>query len=767
MKPAAKIIVRAPARIPWRLLLLAAAGGIALAVWSWFGTEQKTGAPSAAALIPVVQSSNTQAEPKAVIPRKTEISTDVLKGEGITVAEWLQKIAATAPELARFSPEDLITRLPELRICDYEGDAALPVGEALDLLRYAGLTITPIANSNGFDVRWADSHTRIADDLSASTSPDSLAWGALRCWQRLTLKLDPQWKILPENTKTQAQLRTLAFAVQGEVCQIEIGVDGHVTFTRSKLPTFPEFCTALVALTDGAGKQPLAFDAIDGLSTLAISNSPSVLSPSSQDAINVLIKNLNSSDIETQRMSAWALGHTPAVPAIEALVNTIENSNCPLPLASAAFAALAHSEKIGRTVDAAKMGAENYARRQVAYERERVWLAQPHLAYESNPPDIEFAAAMCAAAEAFRVEMALPHLKSFQAQRDRNQPVPASVSINSAGPNWLHRSFDAEDALKLLRSGDRRNVLAALWRWNRRGADSPTALATDETEVALADAIKSILKTSPSATQRRLALEALFRRCDARLGVEPKALCDDTGLALNAFLNDPSPGVQRAASAIVGKLAGIVQLQTLAQSELAVRPPAGTDQLLSALVKRFWMDHEEVEETSVVLTHLIDQLLAAEDTLVAERAAWAKMQTPTLDVGEKLCAAKGMLRTPLRAAALKGINVSRTPVEVPLKLVEVFLYDTDAPVRAAIFSAHLPQLIKRGVERTKLYARGLQDEDAAVRLAVLNARLSISPDSREALSEKIKALAESDASPDVRTTAAAWMSPGTSVRSKD
>lgn len=762
MKPAAKIIARAPkpVRIPWPLVLLAVVGGVALVIWSGLDAKIKPSLPLSVAVTPTVQSAHLSAP--IVRLYNSEIETDVLRGHGITVADWLQKIAGTAPARIRFSPDDLVTSLPSLRICEFDGDASLPIGEALDLLRYAGLSIDPIGGSNGFEVRWADSRAQIAGDLSSATDPDSLRWGALRSWQHVTLKLDAQWRSALENTKelpTLPQLRALVWAVQGEVCRIDIGADGLVATTRTQVPTAVKLDAALNVLMACAEKPDLAYDAAMGLATYAMTAKSVKLATQSVRAIAVLAKGMNAKNIELQRMSAWALGKTNAVVAVEALASAIEDAHCPAPLASAALAALVQSEKASRRLYETTLDSEDASHRQAIYQRVRIWLALPRPSDNDKPPDPEYAAANWAAAESFRVDLVLPHLRNFQS----GQNSLSNDSACAAGPNWLHVPFEAGEALSMIRKADRRNILAALWRWNRVGADSPTALAVDDAESLLANSIKSILKNSSSATQRRLAIEALFRPSDARLGGEPKALCDDAGLALNVFLSDPAPAVQRSAGVILGKIAGIVHLHSLIQAELGSRPPPGTDQLLNGLVRRFWMDHAESEETSAILASFIDPLLTTEDNLVAERAAWAKMQNPGLDVGGKLRAAKAISRPSLRAIALKSIAISRMPAEVHSKLVGVFLYDVSATVREAVFSAHLPQLINHGTERTNLYALGLQDHDAAVRLAVLNSRQAIASDSRDALNERVKSLSEVDPSQEVRTAAAAWLSLHTST----
>lgn len=760
MKPAAKIIARAPKRIPWSLVLLAVAGGIALVIWNGQDTRIKPSPAPTIAANPIVQPAVVSAP--TVRKYNVEIDTDALRGNGITVAEWLQKIAGAAPNQIRFSPEELITSLPPLRICEYDGDASLTVGEALDLLRYAGLAATSIENPKGYEIRWADSRTQISGDLTSAIDPNSLTWGALRSWQHVTLKLDPTWRaVLGEKAAPPniANVRAIAWAVQGEICSIDIGADGLIASNRSSIPTSSELDAAMGVLTLSLDKPELAFDSAVGLAALANTDSPPKLPSRTEQALRVLTGGLNAKNLETRRMAAWALGQTTDVRAIEALVDALHNADCPALLVSAALVALAHAEKSGRRLQATTLGSESASRRQAAYQRLRSWLALPHLTRDGNPPDAEYAAAVWATAESFQVDLSLPHLQDFQSQRNLNLPTDSLTYV--AGPRWLHVPFESRDALKMFRTGERRNILAALWRWNRPGADSPTALAVDNTDSMLADSIKVILRNSPSATQRRLALEALFRPSDARQGGESKALCDDPGLALNVFLSDPTPAVQRSAGVIVGKSAGIVQLHSLIQAELGARPPAGTDQLLKGLVRRFWMENAEAEETSVVLAKLVDQLLAAEDTHVAEHAAWAKMQNPNLDVSEKLRAAKAMARPSLRAVALKSIAISRMPVEVHSKLIDVFLYDNATTVREAVFSAHLPQLVNHGTERTKLYARGLQDQDASVRLAVLNSRLAIAADSRDALNERVKLLAVADPSQEVRTAAAAWLSGAT------
>ncbi len=757
MRPEAKIIVIEPSRIPWTLLLLAVVGGIALVVWSGLRTERKPGSTTDSSRQPTVQLA-MQIAPQlehAVVPRQTELSTDVLCGNGISIADWLQKITAAAPGMIRYSPEDFVSSLPPLRICEFEGDTSLPIGEALDLLRFAGVTVAPINgnDSSGFEVGWGTSHSQFAAELNASTDLDSLTWGALRAWQRVTFKIDAQWRSSlgdPKTPRTLDQLRSLAWAARGEICRVEIFGDGHVAESFSNVPESAELDATLNVLAANLEKSECAFDVVFGLSAFASADSRT------ERAIAVLLDGLNSSNMETRRMSAWALGLTSAVPAVEALVGAIENANCPPALASAALIALAHSEKSSRQINGAALGADNASRRQAAYLRLRKWLALPRSAANGELSDKEYAAAFVAAAESFRVDAPLPHLEKIRAQREQNNVDP----LQPAGPGWLHVPFEAGDALKFLRSGERRKILAALWRWNRIGADAPTALSLDDLEASLADSMKSIQKASPSDTQRRLALEALFRPNDARLGGEPRALCDESALALNAFLSDSSPAVQRSAAILVGKLAGTAQLQMLIQANIAARPPAGTDQLLYGLVQRFWLNPARAEDSDEALTQFLDTLLAAEDPKVAERAAWAKMQNPLLGASEKLRAAKAMPSPSLRAAALKAIHIAKPPADVPAKFVGVFLYDNDAIVREAVFSSHLPQLVQHGAERTKLYARGLQDKDASVRLAVLNSRFAIAPDSREALGEQIKVLAEHDATQEVRTAAFNWLSPG-------
>jgi len=557
MKPAATFIARAKRRSPWRMFLLAIAGAIALTYWNRSDTQQLARQPTIAAK-QVDPPENSSARTSS--PHELEINMDDLRGgEGIKLSEWLVKIAGEANGRVLLAPKDLPATLPPLRIGGYDGDTSLPLDEALDLLRYAGLSVSYMDGTKGFEVRWANSGT---DDVAGNPDSLSLNWGALRSWQQLTIKSER------------------------EICRIEIGADGFVFYSRSNEPP------------------------------------------------------------------------------------------CPL----------------------------NMKRFQL----------------ESNPPAL-------------------------------------ADSTQFAGPNWLHVPFDAEDALRMLRTGERRQILAALWRWNRMGADTPTEIPESGIGNSLATSISAVLKTSPSATQRRLALEALFRLSDKRLG-EPRALCDDSSLALNAFLTDPSPVVQRSAAAIVTRLAGTTQLQVLARSNLAARPPAGTEQLLIGLVRNFWQKYPATEESTTALSSLIDQLLLAGDTRISERAAWAKMQNPDLDVSEKLRAAKAMKPPSLRAMALKSINPSQARTEINSKIVSVFLHDNEPLVRKAIFESHLPQLLETGLERTNLYSRGLKDPDESVRLAVLNSSNSISSDSRAALKEQIEALADDDMCQKVRNSAKVWLS---------
>lgn len=89
VEPGKKIFVSQPYGIPWALLALAIAGCVALAVWLWPGSEVMKTPPTVPEAKPVVQQPQTpKPEPR---PSNSEISTEALRGEGLQIAEWLQK----------------------------------------------------------------------------------------------------------------------------------------------------------------------------------------------------------------------------------------------------------------------------------------------------------------------------------------------------------------------------------------------------------------------------------------------------------------------------------------------------------------------------------------------------------------------------------------------------------------------------------------------------------------------------------------------------
>ncbi len=750
MKPDAKILIRGPSRNIGKCLFLAMTGGVALILWLRSG-DSKSGHTTIAADTPVAQvfEQTKVASPIRPSSRNIEISTDALRGGGITIVGWLQKILEAAPGSVHLTPNNLLTLLPALKVCEYEGDVSLPIGETLDVLRYAGLAIVPV--QDGFEVHWADSSSRIADDLYASTDPDNPAWGALRAWQHVEFKVDPEWRApFRKNpvADTLADMRTLCWAIQGEVCVVDIGSDGHVAAARSNGSVNNEIDLVEVLL-DCAKNPAFVFDANACLAGYATSES--------QPAFRKLVEGLKSQSLEVRRISAWALGRVRDATAVETLVSLVEDKDTPQQLVSAALTALQYSEKANREMMVAAIDAEQVSRRRVEYQRLYIWLSQFNPRNSDAKSDKEYATALLSAAQSFRVDTDLPYLISLRGQLNAISPKDSDASIQIAGPNWRHVNLDSNTALKMLRSAVRRNQLAALWRWNRLGADSATDMPLEDVQAMLGDAMRSLVNTSPSSALRRLALEALFRPSDPRSTGGSRALSDDVTLALKVFLNDASPSVQQSAGALVGRLGELSQLQSLIRAEFAAKPPAGTDQLINGLVRRFWIENSDDEGTVTALNALVDQLLTSSDTHVAERSAWAKMQSPNLSATEKLRVAKTMPNAVLRAVALKSINVSQARAEIHSKFVDVFLYDDSAAVREAVFSAGLPLWVKAGAGRTKLFERGLTDVDASVRLAALKSKLSQAAHSRGELCERVKLLVANDASKEVRAAAVEWI----------
>jgi len=161
MKPAAKIIVRAPSGIPSWALWLTFAAGAGVVLWYLPGTPHETNRTTPVVVVATDSVIQSAQQPVSTVPAsQSEISTAALRGEGSTALDWLKRIADSAPGRIQSCPESLVATLASFRICNYDGDAFLPIGEALDLLSYTGLSIAPVDASNGFKVHWRDDDSK-------------------------------------------------------------------------------------------------------------------------------------------------------------------------------------------------------------------------------------------------------------------------------------------------------------------------------------------------------------------------------------------------------------------------------------------------------------------------------------------------------------------------------------------------------------------------------------------------------------------------------
>ncbi|HLX60154.1 MAG TPA: hypothetical protein VKX17_02615 [Planctomycetota bacterium] len=788
--------IPAPRRFPlWPLLLLAA---VAAGAGLWYWLELRAAPQRRAAAVPPsplggegpgVRGRNTTDVPQTlpiIEPKKApqptqlnlkgEVSVEALLGNGIALSDWLRDLRRAAPNLIHCTPPDLENSLPSLQLSDYDGDGNLPLQEALELLCYAGVSVARAADGTGYDVSWPDSSAQLRDALSGGISPDHPSWGALRSWEHFTLRAvavlpSPLGGEGPGMRGGLVDLRTLAWSLPGRTCLIENRSDGQVEQTRTQLPAATELDAALAAFVTKAADPASRADAVAGLGAILRAEPAGQESPRAAQAFATLRDLLNSNDLDTARSSALALSGSQFVPAIDALFGVVEKKDADVTLKTAALCALASCEKSGRQLDERTLGAEGWTKRMAAYRRLRDWLIanDAHFTDANTSRDAitnrdrkgaaitelaDFAATCLRIAEPLGALPELPHLKDYCSRN----PV-ALHSLAAAGPNWRHVPFEIDDAVRLLRIGERRSVSAALWRFNRQGADTAMAAPIENSAAPLAEQIQAIWKESPSAHQRALALEALYR--DSRAtprGTEPWRLCNESGFAVQAFLNDPAPAAQRAAASALGRLAGVVQIDALQRADLAAHPRAGTDLLLNNLVQRFWLANpENGEEASPSLSALVDQLLVSSDPLVAQRAAWAKMKAPDVELSEKLRAAKAMKDPALRVAALNALHGTRAIADFAPKYISVFVYDDAPAVREALFSANLPDVLKPSLERAKLFAHALEDADAAVRLAALKCRTATAADVRAAILERVRVLAEKDASAEVRTAAEAWL----------
>jgi hypothetical protein len=179
--------------------------------------------------------------------------------------------------------------------------------------------------------------------------------------------------------------------------------------------------------------------------------------------------------------------------------------------------------------------------------------------------------------------------------------------------------------------------------------------------------------------------------------------------------------------------------------------------VLNGAVQRFWQSSTTADDPSVVLNALIERLANSAVAQLSSRAAWARMHDPALDLEAKIRIAKAFKLPAQRSSALEGLRDLRDAGPFPPKWAEVFLYDSDPGVRAAVFTTRLLERVSAGAERLKFYAQGLADPEAAVRLAVLQSPTTSLRELRAGLRARVQQLAESDESPDVRQAARTFL----------
>lgn len=739
----------------WLALLFGVLGGLGIGAWHLYSEraatvpiENKPSAVGQNPMAPVPPPSQAAPPVASADVRTIEVATDSLKGEGVELAAWVAKIRSLAPSAIRFDPPDLPARFGHVRICDYEGDATLSIQHALELLRYTGMTVTPENEGRSFVLRAADTQNFVDELLSSHSNPDNMEWGVFKPWARFSLRDATEshslLKDVSENPNPQ-RIAELSTALNLLQCRIDNGGDNRILVSR-KVPRDLEnfdFIAARMLLTRDFEKNGKGIETVRELGWIARTATHEIISDfnkNCEQAVETLALAAQSKDAETARAAAWALGQTTLLSAYEVLLDTLDKSNDPL-LTRTALAAICHSQQ---TIRRQGIQPEHWdsTRRNADNARLLAWLAKA-----SQNPAPELAATLEFAAGEFGPPNA-------------TEPVPNAASpLRFASPNWRRFTMEADDAIALLRSNDPRSVITALWRWNRPGADKVATPPLEGSSPLLFDLMTKVLATSRSGSVRRLALEALYRPGEKRgASAGTLALIENPALALSVFLRDPDARVQRSAAAILSRSAGIVQINTLRQSLDAAHPPAGTDVLLLGLVERFWKRSENPEEESPALDALIEMLLSGEDVAVADRAAWAKVQNPKLDIEAKLRATKAFKRPSQRVAGLQAI--ARLPEARSLnpKFVSVFSYDSDAAVREAVFTEKLLSWIEVGPEYIKICERGIEDPSAQVRLAMLKSREAATKKVRDVIVEKIKAASERDESAEVRAAAKSWLS---------
>lgn len=722
----------------WLALLLGFIGGALLFVWQNYRERNQPEAPS----VKLETSPALAPAPSEKLDAKKEFATNVLTGNGITLSAWLEKIQSQSPGSIQFDKPDLTQLLSQIWITDYEGDDSLTLPGALELLRYADIAVAPAQDGKAFVLSVAGTQSLVDEFLSSRTNPDSMTWGVFKPWTHFCLRVKSRQEALISNATAKpgrVSLAALAFAIPGLVCRIDNSRDDMILITREEPFLNVALDQALSFLIENCEKNRAAPEALGAIG--AILSASDVKSDASRidRAVVAMKQALSSPELATRRAAAWALGQTPRISAIEALVDAAQNSNDPA-ITAVALAALCHSEKLGRRLDDAVLGAGAFSRRDNAYRNLRAWLEKA----SSNPP----AGLLPALTYASRV-----FAPSGAAEFEENQASP----LRFAAPNWRRFVMQHDDAVALLNGDDPREIVAALWRWNRPGADQPAAPPVENNSPQLHRTISNILKQAQSGHVRRLALDALYRPGERRGGVEYLALVEDATLAQSLFINDSDRRVQRSAAAILSRNAGVIQLNTLRLSNISAKPPAGTELLLTGLVDRIWIRGTRTEEEGAALAALIDTLLSSGDESVASRAAAAKVQNPDLDIEAKFRAAKAFKLPQQRVAALKVIARMTRPPGLNPKLISVFSYDSDPLVREAVFTERLLRWVRVGPEYTKICERGIADPAASVRLALLKSPESNVNSAREILLPRVKVALEQDESTEVRAAADAWL----------
>ena len=176
---------------------------------------------------------------------------------------------------------------------------------------------------------------------------------------------------------------------------------------------------------------------------------------------------------------------------------------------------------------------------------------------------------------------------------------------------------------------------------------------------------------------------------------------------------------QFSAANIVGQLAGTIELQVLATSDLSARSSDARLALVKAMEGRL---HGAVDALAAAHVPVLNAFVSDSDPRVAEKAGFLRLRMPGMDAQQSVNLLRSFASSAARVGAIRGFTLRCTAdCGLHVKHVQLLLGDTDGAVRKQVFTASLVRKLLQPAERVAVLTKGLEDTDADVRLSAVAA----------------------------------------------